>query len=387
MTGRSSSVYLDYAATTPVDPRVVRAAAEALERYPGNPSSLYREGREARQALEAARTDIARRIGAAHPDEVVFCGSGTESDNAAVIGIARAAVAAGRGPHVVISAFEHHAVLAAAELLQREGFTVERVAPDGDGMTPPEAVAATVRDDTALVSVMHANNEVGTVQDIAAIARIAHEHGAFVHTDAAQSLGKIDVDVSAMGVDALSAAGHKIYAPKGTGALYLRSGVPFEPLLRGGGQEDGRRSGTESVAGAIAFRDALRYMDEERPTERERLAALRDAIEAGLHEAAGPTVVHGGAGLRVPHLTSIGVPGVDGQMLLLHLDDAGFAVSTGSACSSGSSGGSHVLRAMGVRGEDPYGTLRVTVGRWTTTHDVERFVEVTASVVKRLRAR
>lgn len=387
MIERSSRVYLDYAATTPVDPRVGRAMGDALERYPGNPSSLYREGREARQALEAARTDIARSIGAAHPDEVVFCGSGTESDNAAVTGIARAAVAAGRAPHVVVSAFEHHAVLAAIELLERDGFAVERVSPDGDGMVPVETLAEALGDDTALVSVMHANNEVGTVQDIGAIARIAHERGAYVHTDAAQSLGKIDVDVSALGVDALSAAGHKIYAPKGTGILYLRSGVPFEPLLRGGGQEDGRRSGTESVAGAVAFREALRYMDEERPVERERLAALRDAIETGLGDTAGPMVVHGGDGRRVPHLTNIGVPGVDGQMLLLHLDDAGFAVSTGSACSSGSAGGSHVLRAMGVRGSDPYGTLRVTVGRWTSMRDVERFVEAVTSIVKRLRAR
>jgi cysteine desulfurase len=383
----ASRVYLDYAATTPVDPRVTTAMAEALERYPGNPSSLYREGRAARQALEAARADVAVGIGAAHPDEVVFCGSGTESDNAAVMGIARAAVAAGRAPHVVISAFEHHAVLAAVEVLEREGYTVDRVSPDGDGMVPAEAVAAAVRDDTALVSVMHANNEVGTVQDVAAIARVAHRHGAYMHTDAAQSLGKVDINVAALSVDALSAAGHKIYAPKGTGILYLRSGVPFEPLLRGGGQEDGRRSGTESVAGAVAFREALRYMAEERPAESARLAALRDAIEAGLRESAASVVVHGGNGRRVPHLTNIGVPGVDGQMLLLHLDDAGFAVSTGSACSSGSAGGSHVLRAMGVRGADPYGALRVTVGRWTSGDDIERFVVAAASIIERLRAR
>lgn len=382
-----SRVYLDYAATTPVDPRVIAVTAEALASLPGNPSSLYAEGREARAALETARADVARRIGAAHPDEVVFCGSGTESDNAAVLGIARRAVAVGRDPHVVVSAFEHHAVLRVVEALAREGFAVDRVAPDRQGRIDPEAVAAVVRDGTALVSVMHANNEIGTVQDVRAIAEVAHARGAFMHTDAAQSLGKVDVDVSAFGCDALSAAGHKIYAPKGTGILYLRKGTPFEPLVRGGGQEGGMRSGTQSVAGAVGFATALAIMDEERPAEMPRLAALRDAIERGLAARIGPITVHGSGADRLPHLTNVGIPGCDGQSLLLHLDEAGFAVSSGSACSSGSAHVSYVLRAIGADSATGEASLRITVGRWTTTDDVGRFIDAVAAATERLRSR
>ena len=380
-------VYLDYAATTPVDPRVIEVTADALALWPGNPSSLYAEGREARAALEKARADVARSIGAAHPDEVVFCGSGTESDNAAVLGIARKAVAAGREPHVVVSAFEHHAVLEAAESLAREGYAVDLVAPDPHGRIDPAAIGAALRERTALVSVMHANNEIGTVQDIRAIAEAAHACGAYVHTDAAQSLGKIDVDVRALGCDALSAAGHKIYAPKGTGILYLRKGTPFEPLLRGGGQEGGLRSGTQSVAGAVGFATALKIMDEDRPAEMPRLAGLRDTIERELATRVGSLTVHGSGATRLPHLTNLGIAGCDGQSLLLHLDEAGFSVSAGSACSSGSAQVSHVLRAIGVAGRTDEASLRITVGRWTTAEDVDRFVEAAAAIIETLRSR
>lgn len=379
-------VYLDYAATTPVDPVVAEAMFEALLAFPGNPSSLYAEGREARTALERARDEIAQRLGA-HPGEIVFCGSGTESDVMAVLGIARRAADNGRDRHVVISAFEHHAVLEAAETLEREGFSVDRVAPDKGGRIDPDAVGRALRDRTALVSVMHANNEIGTVQDIASIASIAHARGAYMHTDAAQSLGKLDVDVRTLGVDALSAAGHKIYAPKGTGILFLRHGTPMEPLLRGGGQESGRRGGTESVSGAVAFALALELMDEERPDATVRLGALRDAIESGLADGASPVIVHGAGAPRLAHLTNIGVPGVDGGSLLLHLDEAGFAVSAGSACSSGSTQVSHVLRAIGADKEPGGASLRVTVGRWTTAKEVERFIETAVRTIVRLRAR
>ncbi|MBN2247252.1 MAG: cysteine desulfurase [Coriobacteriia bacterium] len=379
-------VYLDYAATTPVDPAVADVMRAALLAFPGNPSSLYEEGRAARSALEGARSDIARRIGA-HPEEIVFCGSGTESDVAAVLGIARQAAATGRSRHVVISAFEHHAVLEAAVVLEREGFEVERVGPDNTGRIDPEAVGQALNDRTALVSIMHANNEIGTVQDVSAIAHLAHARGAYVHTDAAQSLGKLDIDVDALGVDALSAAGHKIYAPKGTGILFLRSGTPFEPLLRGGGQESGRRSGTESVAGAIALARALELMDDERPDGMTRLGVLRDSIERGLSATASPVVVHGAGAQRLPHLSNIGIPGCEGGSLLMLLDEAGFSVSAGSACASGSGRASHVLQAIGA-GRDPHeASLRVTVGRWTSTADVERFVDAAAHAIARLRGR
>jgi cysteine desulfurase len=315
-------VYLDYAATTPTDPRVVEALARCLGETPGNPSSLYAEGVEARRTLETARTEVSRRIGAGHPDEVVFCGSGTESDNTAVIGIARAAVAAGRSPHIVISAFEHHAVFEAARILEADGFAVDRVPPTSAGVLDPATVAARVTEGTALVSVMHANNEIGTLQDIAAIAQVAHRAGAFMHTDGAQSLGKIDVGVQALGVDAASFAGHKIYAPKGIGVLYLRKATPLVPLLVGGGQEGGRRSGTQDVAGAVAFATALALMDDERATETPRLLALRDRIDDAL-SALGGVTIHGAAVPRLPHLSNLGIAGVDGHELLLALDEAG----------------------------------------------------------------
>ena len=335
-------VYLDYAATTPTDPRVIEALARSLGTTPGNPSSLYTEGVVAREELETARSEVAGRIGAAHPDEVVFCGSGTESDNAAVIGIARAAAAAGRGRHIVISAFEHHAVFEAARVLETDGFAVDRVAPTPDGVVRPGAVAAVVTDGTALVSVMHANNEIGTVQDIAAIAQVAHRAGALMHTDGAQSLGKIGIDVHALGVDAASFAAHKIYAPKGIGVLYLRRGTPFVPLLVGGGQESGRRSGTQDVAGAVAFATALALMDDERADESPRLATLRDGIEGAITELGGVTA-HGAGAPRLPHLSNLGIGGVDGHDLVLGLDEAGYAVSPGSACSAGASPPAHVL--------------------------------------------
>lgn len=380
-------VYLDYAATTPVDPRVASVMFEVMEQVPGNPSSLYAEGRQARRVLEDAREKVAGLIGAAHPDEVVFCGSGTESDNAAVLGIARAAAAGGRDRHVVVSAFEHQAVLACVELLEREGFVVDRVRPTAEGIVEPEAVGDALRDRTALVSVMHANNEVGTVQDVRAIASVAHGRGAYVHTDAAQSLGKIEVDVTDLGVDALSAAGHKVYAPKGTGILYLRHGTPFEPLLRGGGQESGRRSGTENIAGAVAFAEAFSLMEDERTEESVRLANLRDAIESGLAAEASPVIVHGSSAPRMPHLSNLAFPGLDGQTLLLHLDEEGFSVSTGSACSSSHSAESHVLRSMGADPASIRGSLRVTVGRWTSDEDVQRFVQAASALVRRLRQR
>ncbi|HSQ22048.1 MAG TPA: cysteine desulfurase family protein [Coriobacteriia bacterium] len=376
-------VYLDYAATTPTDPRVIEVLARSLGATPGNPSSLYAEGADARLTLETARAEVSRRIGAAHPDEVIFCGSGTESDNAAVIGIARAAAAAGRGRHIVISAFEHHAVFEAARVLETDGFAVDRVAPTPEGVIPPEAVAAVVTDGTALVSVMHANNEIGTVQDIAAIAQVAHRAGALMHTDGAQSLGKIGIDVQALGVDAASFAAHKIYAPKGIGALYLRRGTPFVPLLVGGGQESGRRSGTQDVAGAVAFATALALMDDERADETPRLAALRDRIEGAMRELSGVTV-HGAGAPRLPHLSNLGISGVDGHGLVLGLDEEGYAVSSGSACSAGASAPSHVLQAIGAA--DPHvASLRVTVGRFTTTDDVDGFIAACRAIVERLR--
>ena len=378
------TVYLDYAATTPVDPRVVEAMLPFFtERY-GNPNSLYALGRDASRALEDARERVAQSIGAVRPDEVIFTGGGTESDNTAVIGLA---TAGGRtSGHVIVSAFEHHAVLEPAAALGKRGFEVTELAPRPDGTVYPDDLAAAMRDDTVLVSVMHGNNEIGTVQPIAELAALAHERGALFHTDAAQTLGKIDFDVAALGVDAASFSGHKIYAPKGTGVLYLKGGTRMTPYLTGGGQESKRRSGTQNVPGNVAFATALELMDAERPAEGPRLTALRDRLVDGLLGRIEHARLNAAdAPARLPHIANFVIPGVEGEAMLLHLDAAGIAVSTGSACSSGSLKPSHVLLSIGCPVEFAHGSLRVSLGRYTTEADIDYLLETLVPVVDRLR--
>ena len=373
------TVYLDYAATTPVDPRVAEAMQPYLTERFGNASSAYALGRDAASVLASARGRLAVGIGAAGPDEVVFTSCGTESDNMAVIGLA---TAGGRSAgHVVVSAFEHPAVLEPARWLARHGFDLTELAPHADGTVYPDDLAAALRDDTILVSVMHANNELGTVQPIAELAAVAHERGALFHTDAAQTLGKIDLDVTAVGIDAASFAGHKIYAPKGTGFLYLRRGTPIAPYLMGGGQESGLRSGTSNVAGAEALATALELMNAERPTEAPRLKALRAHLEDALVAwAEGVRITVAEAPERLPHLTHALVPGPIGSALLAHLDAAGIAVSAGSACSAGDHAASHVLAAIGCPADLASGSLRVSLGRFTTPGDVEYLIDTLAAI-------
>ena len=379
------TVYLDYAATTPVDPRVVDAMLPFFtERY-GNPNSLYALGRDASRSLEDARERVARSIGAARPDEVIFTGGGTESDNTAIIGLA---TAGGRSSgHVIVSAFEHHAVLEPAWRLGKHGFEVTELAPRPDGTIHAEDLAAALRDDTVLVSIMHGNNEIGTVQPIAELAALAHKRGALFHTDGAQTLGKIDFDVAALGVDAASFSGHKIYAPKGTGVLYLKGGTRMTPYLIGGGQESRRRSGTQNLPGNVGFATALELMDAERPTEAPRLADLRDRLVSGLLGRIEHAQLNAAdAPERLPHIANFVIPGVEGEAMLLHLDAAGIAVSTGSACSSGSLKPSHVLLAIGCPVEFAHGSLRVSLGRYTTAEDIDYLLETLTPVVERLRA-
>jgi cysteine desulfurase len=288
---------------------------------------------------------------------------------------------------VVVSAFEHPAVLGPAALLADEGFDVVHVRPTADGVVTPDALAEAVADGAALVSVMHANNEIGTLQDIEALADVAHRAGAYFHADCAQSVGKVHLDAHASAVDAVSFAGHKVYAPKGIGVLYLRAGTPFRAPERGGGQEGGRRSGTPDVAGAAALAEALRLMDAERAEETVRLGALRDRIEDELSARVPPVTVHGAAAPRLPQLSCMGFGGADAHDIMLHLDEAGFAVSTGSACSSSGGSISHVLSAIGAVEESARGTIRVSLGRMTQSSDVDRFIEALASIVARLRSR
>lgn len=379
------TIYLDNAATTPVDPRVVDAMLPFFtERY-GNANSLYALGRDAYTALEDARERFAHLINA-QPAEVVFTGAGTESDNAALVGIANAAKAKGKGGHIVVSAFEHHAVLHPAEALAKRGFELTVLKPREDGIVYADDLRAVLRDDTVLVSVMHANNEIGTIQPIKELAAAAHEKGAYFHTDAIQALGKTPWDAADLGVDAASFSAHKIYGPKGVAALYLKRGTPFEPLLAGGGQESKKRSGTQNTAGIAGFVRALEIMEEERETENPRLQALRDRVIDGVL-AMPNSLLNGGRDVpRLPHIANLVLKGVEGESMLLQLDNRGIAVSTGSACSSGSLEPSHVLLSIGCPAEIAHGSLRISVGRYTTPEDVEYFLEVLPPIVERLRA-
>jgi cysteine desulfurase len=377
--------YLDYAATTPVDERVLEAMTPYYTSEWGNPNSLYTRGRSAFAALEDARSRVAEGLGAADPREVVFAGCGTESDNSAVIGIARAASARGEGTHVVVSAFEHHAVLEAARSLEREGLEVTRVAPREDGIVYAEDLRRSVRKGTVLVSIMHVNNELGTVQPIQGLAGVAHEVGAYFHTDAVQGVGRLPFDVEELGVDAASFSAHKIYGPKGVGVLYLRKGTPFQPYLLGGGQEAKRRSGTQNVAGAVAFATALGLMLQERVAEGGRLNVLAEKLIMRMESIENVTL-NGSRAARVPHIANFTVEGVEGESMLLHLDAQGIAVSTGSACSSASLEPSHVLLAIGCPPELAHGSLRVSMGRFTTPEDVDTFLDVLPPIIERLRS-
>jgi cysteine desulfurase len=384
--GSQRSVYLDYAATTPVDPRVLEVMLPFFSERYGNANSLYALGRDAYRALEAARESFAASIKAASATEVIFTGAGTEGDNAALIGIARAGNARGKGDHVVVSAFEHHAVLEPSHFLAKNGFEVSVVKPREDGIVHPKDLAAELRDSTVLVSVMHANNELGTVQPVKELAALAHEKDAYFHTDAIQALGKVEWDAVDLGVDAASFSAHKIYGPKGVGALYLRRGTPFEPLLLGGGQESKKRSATQNVGGVTGFAKAVEIMDAERATENPRLAALRERVIDGIL-AMPNTALNGGRDVpRLPGTVNVVIKGVEGEAMLLQLDNKGIAVSTGSACSSGSLEPSHVLLSIGLAPEIAHGSLRVTVGRFTTADDVEYLLTELAPIVERLRA-
>lgn len=385
-----SYVYLDWAATAPLCEEAARAMAPYLE--PGtanlalgaNPNSLHSPGRAAFSALEEARSGIARALRAHRPDEVILTSGATEADNAALIGIAHAvrdARHASAGEvRVVVSAIEHDAVLAPARRLAAEGFDVAYVAPDRQGFVSPEALRAALGDDgrAALASVQAANSEVGSIQPVAELARAAHDAGALFHTDAVQALGKCPVDLKAWDVDAASFSAHKVGGPKGVGALYLKTRTPFSPFLEGGGQEAGRRSGTQNVCGAAGFAAACAAAVGAQAAEAERLRALRDRLYRALCAMEGvraTTEVPDGDGRFLPNIVHVLVDGLESQTMILRLDALGFGVSGGSACSSHSLEASHVLRAMGVDPDAAQGALRISMGRGTTEADVEAFLE------------
>lgn len=377
------TIYMDHAATTPLDPRVQAAMRPWLERFCGNPSSPYGEARRARAAIDEARERVAARIGA-RPSEVYFTSGGTEGDNWAIKGLAWARQDVGR--HLVVSAVEHQAVLEAAEFLARQGWELTLLPVDGYGMVDPDAAAAALRPDTALVAVMHANNEVGTVQPIADIAAATRSRGVPLVVDAVQTAGLLPLDVDALGCDVLVVSAHKFYGPKGAGAVYVRRGTPIEPLLHGGGQERGLRAGTEGVAGIVGLAHALELAGREMDQAAPRLCGLRDRLLAGLRARVPDVRLNGHPEQRLPNNVHVAFAGVDGESLLLNLDLAGLAASSGSACTSGSLLPSHVLLAMGLSRELARGSLRLTLGKDNTEAEVDTAVELIARTVARLRA-
>jgi len=379
-------IYLDHAATTPIDPRVIEAMMSCLANGWGNPSSIYTEAREARHLLDRARRDVAGVLGA-RPAEIVFTSGGTESDNLALLGIAESQRAAGR--HIVTSATEHHAVLHAAAALERRGFRVTYLPVDREGFVDLGALQGAVLPETVLVSVMLANNETGTIQPIGEIARLVKAQNAatLVHTDAVQAAGLLPLNVDELGVDALSLSGHKFYGPKGTGVLYVRQGTPLQAQMVGGSQEKERRAGTENVAGCAGFAMALRLAADELPARVVHATRLRDRLLDEIPRRVPDAFMTGPdrRDRRLANSCSCCFEGVEAETLLLQLDLAGYAASSGSACTSGSLEPSHVLTAMGIAPDLARGSLRLTVGRHNSVSDVEGLLDVLPSCVERLR--
>ena len=370
-------IYLDHNATTPVDPRVAAAMQPWLGGGFGNPSSAHALGRAARQAVDRARGQVADLLGCA-PDEVVFTSGGTEADNHAILGTAYAR--RGHGRHIVTSVVDHPAVLEPCAWLETEGWRVTRLPVDAQGRVSPADLERSIDDETVLVTIMHANNEVGTIEPIRALADVAHAHGAWLHTDAAQSVGKIPVKVDDLGADLLTVAGHKVYAPKGVGALYIRRGIMPAPLLRGAGHESGRRAGTEAVPSIVGLGEACELAAAGLAAESVRLAALRDHLAAALGARYPDARVHAQAVARLPNTLSIALPGHSALEILARVGDE-LAASAGAACHANTDTVSGVLAAMGVPPAVARGTLRLSVGRGTTDAQIARAIDVLAAAI------
>lgn len=375
------SIYLDHAATTPMRQEAYEAMIPYLTEKFGNPSSIHAFGRAARKDVDGARERVAKALNAA-PQEIFFTSGGTEADNMAILGTA--AQLRDKGKHIITSAVEHHAVLHTCEALATQGYRLTMLPVDKYGMVSPSQLAKAITDETILVSIMHANNEVGTIQPIRELAAIAHERGALFHTDAVQSLGNIPVDVADLQVDLLSASAHKLYGPKGVGLLYVRKGTKLGNIAYGGAQERNLRPGTENVAGMMGFARALELAAAEQPETYKHLAALRDKLIKGLTSL--PAVsLNGHPQQRLPGNVNVSIERVEGESLILSLDMAGIAVSSGSACTSGSLEPSHVLMAMGLSHQKAHGSLRFTLGKSTSAADIDYVLEVIPGIIQRLR--
>jgi len=384
-------VYLDFNATTPVEPEVLDAMLPYFSGEFGNAASIHTFGQKARAAVETAREQVAALIGA-RPQEIVFTSGGTESDNHAIFGVVSSSSASATSfgsstshQHVVTSLIEHEAVLNACQALEKQGVAVTYLPVDRDGLIDPDELGRALRPQTVLITIMHANNELGTVQPLEQIGRIAKEADVYFHTDAVQSAGKIPIEVNAWGVDLLSLSGHKLYAPKGIGALYIRGGTRVRQFFYGGHHQRGFRPGTENVAGIVGLGKAAEIARRSLAADALRISALRDRLQHGLLERVPHSRVNGGAAPRTPNTSNLVFPGVEGEALLIALDLKGLACSTGAACSSGAVEPSHVLTAIGLPADEARASLRFSLGRHTTEGDIDFAVRVVPACVAQLR--
>lgn len=400
-------IYLDHASTTYLAPEVERTMKIYWQKTYGNPSSLHKVGREAKVALDKARQTVARIFNCSIT-EIIFTGSGTESDNMAILGVARAFISEHpsiKNPHIITSKIEHHAVLDPCHQLEKEGFSVTYLSVDKDGLVEPEAVKKALRPETILVSIMYANNEIGTIQPITEIAKaiakfriknaelrknnsqfaIRNSQFPVFHSDACQAPGALPLDVKKLGVDLLTVNGSKIYGPKGIGILYKKAGVKMQPLVFGGGQEMGLRSGTENVANIIGVARALELVEKNREKESRRLSALRDYFIRELARRVPKVRLNGHPTLRLPNNVNVSILGIEGEAVILHLDELGICASTGSACTSGSLEPSHVILALGLGYEYAHGSLRFTLGKRNTKKDIDYVLKVLPGIVEKLR--
>jgi len=376
-------IYLDYAATTPTHPDVVKAMLPYFSDSFGNPSSIYACGQDAKEAIEGARASVAALIGA-RDEEIIFTSGGTEADNAALKGVAYAS--GGRGQHIITSSIEHHAILETNHFLETQGFEITYLPVDEYGMVDPDDVRRAITDKTIIVSIMHANNEVGTIQPVAEIARITREAGVYLHTDAVQSVGHVPSTVDELGVDLLSMSAHKLYGPKGVGALYVRKGTRLVSFMHGGEQEYGRRAGTHNVPGIVGLGKTAEIARQETDEEAERVTRLRDKLRNGILESIDHARLNGHPQARLPNNLNVSISYAEGEAMCLKLDREGICCSTGSACTSAVTEPSHVLAALGLDPLQAHSSLRFSLGKWTTEEEIDHVLEVLPRIVTRLRA-
>ena len=376
------SIYLDYAATTPIDPRVLKAMMPYLEKKYGNTASMHQYGQIVNEALTESRKTVSRSIMAKF-SETYFTASATESNNTVVKGVAWANQ--DKGKHIIISSIEHDCILNSAKWLEKQGWEITQLKVDEKGLIDLDQLKKSIRPDTVLVSIIHASNEVGTIQNITEIGKICRKKNVYFHTDASQSYGKIAIDVNKSNIDLLTASSHKIYGPKGAALLYVRHGVKIEPLLHGGGHENGFRSSTVNVSAIVGFAQAIKIYQQKRKVEAKRLTALRDKLTKGILENIKGSQLNGHPTQRLSNNVNISFDKVEGESILMMLDMEGIAVSTGSACASASLEPSHVLLAMGIPVELAHSSIRFSLGRWTTEQEIERVILVLPKIIKKLR--